>query len=609
MKSIAPVALLLILFACDYEPDGENLVVHPQPDASGMSIELTEATDTLFVFGNAVIQYNSITKNRPVKWFRAYLDGQLVGENYQSTSGTISLYTYGMATACHSLKIELVTGSGTGSLADQFGAEDFHLERTYVLCIDNSAPDPVAITSIRRVDGTLEVQWEKSKEPMFQNYKIFKMLYNQVGQFYEGHWSKEITDRNTTSLRDSTFIGGKVKYVIYLSASDQFSVGPEKEFEDPYDVNAQWQWGQKTSGKITWNKTKYYKNFTSYDVSFVNGIGDPIVYSVTNINDTTMTIDSKLVFSAVGRVTVKAYPVRIDNYHNDFAYGHVEGLRLGTPFPWYVYFDTDQTLYNQSLDRYFALQFSSQMDLVRIDPATNTIEQSLYIPISSNFLLSQNGQHLYVMQGDNFTKRDPLSFSIIQGYNVSTLCGPSGGINWTGSISGNNRLALSNASGSYVLDMNTFSLIQQWPFDPMPIQISPTGTFVLQGNNLLKWNSTQYVSVAALGDARTRIFVGNDSKLLLDKIDHVEVYNLATLSIEKNIILDGGLKLHYDPVSGMFGGYTDPSKDGKPLRYCLYKLDQSEKITEFPVAGAMMLMNNSMVASDGAIIPVSFYYP
>ena len=151
--------------------------------------------------------------------------------------------------------------------------------------------------------------------------------------------------------------------------------------------------------------------------------------------------------------------------------------------------------------------------------------------------------------------------------------------------------------------MNNFSLIQQWPHELKTIQISATGTFIVRGNDILKWNSTQYVAAGTVGSARQRIFIHNDAKVLVDKVNRVEVVNLNTMAIERTITLDDINTLRYDPVSGLIGGISD-----YPWRFSLYSLNDNEKIKDFPVAGAIVLMNNSLV-TPGHILPLSFYYP
>jgi hypothetical protein len=239
-------AVFLFSVSCDYEPMGEHFVVRPQPDATGMSVTLTETSDTVKAYGNAEIFYESIIQNKEVRYFQAYLNGESVLTQVLGT-GSFFLYTSSMADGCYTLRIEINTSSGTGSLADVRQLEDLRVSRTYVLCVDNSKPKPVAITSIARVDGTLELQWEKYTRSNFQRYILIKYCYNQGFNYYEPHWTKEITSNEITSLRDSTFIGGKVKYFISVIGANQESDAAEREFEDPYDLDVTWAWVDKTN--------------------------------------------------------------------------------------------------------------------------------------------------------------------------------------------------------------------------------------------------------------------------------------------------------------------------------------------------------------------------
>lgn len=608
MKSIVlAVASFLILLSCDYEPAGEHFVVRPKPDATGLSVELTDTSDTLFVYGNAEIRYSSIIQNRRVIMFRAFLNGEAFGSHNQQ-SASVFLNTLDWSDGCYRLRLELIVSSGTGSLADVNGQEELRVEKDYVLCIDNSGPDPIDITSIRRVDGTLELVWEKSSERFFKYYTIVKSSFDQASQRFEIHWIKDINDRETISFRDSTFIGGQVKYSVSVGAANQHGGGAEKTFVDPYDVNPTWEWVDSNNIKLTWRRTKYYKNFTSYSISFSYNSFDDRIFSVTNVDDTTLTLDLQLAFPRTKALTVITYPVVIDNFHHEYVYGHSNDIYLGKAFPWYradIY--EDKSIYNETLDKYFAKAWTGfKTELVKINAQTNEIEQSYEVDVMDEILISDNGQYIYIRRGDSFFRLDPVTLTFAQYFNIFTICGPCGGPN--GSISDNNRLAVTDAGGSYVLDLTTFSIVQQWPFEEKTVQISPSGNFVIRGNEILKWNSSNYVLAGSTGGStRQRIFIQNDAKVLLDKISHVEVLNLTTMSVEHTITLDKGYNLRYDPVSGLLGGVTDPFTN-QPRLFNLYTLTSNEKVKEFPVAGGVILMNNSLV-TPGYIAPLDHYYP
>lgn len=608
MRRIFISIVIISIVSCDYEPEGEFFVALSKPNSNGMSIELTgDTNDTLFVYGNAEIIYKSIIQNREVKYFQAFLNGQSIWTQVMA-SGSFFIYTPNYGNGCYSLQIEVNTFSGTGSLADKRGQETLRISKNYVLCIDNSKPDPLAITSIQRVDGTLELIWTKYTKPNFQKYTVTKYCYNQAFQYYEPHWIKEITSREINVLHDSSFIGGKVKYFISVMANNLESDLVQREFEDPYDLDITWEWVDNTNIKFTWRRTPYYKNFSAYTITFRFDDDDTREFEVNNVNDTTLTCDARLTFARTKLVNVVAYPFRVDTYHFDYIYDNTI-FHLGTSFPWYaadVY--EDKSVYNLPLNKYFAIQPSAGgYELIRIDPVTNEPEQAFAVVSGSEFLLSDNGQFLYVAKGDNFIRLDPENFSVIQNYNVSSICGTNSGYNWLSSLSGNNRLALTNAAGSFVLDMNTFSLVQQWPYDSKTIYISPTGKYLIRKGDILQWNATQYEQTGTIGTSKNQIFIDADNTLLLDKINTLEVINLNTLTINRTIILEQGYNLRYDPVSGLIGAITDPYSSG-PRKFYLYNLNSNEKIKDFSIAGGIVLMNNSLI-TPGYILPLSFYYP
>jgi hypothetical protein len=450
--------------------------------------------------------------------------------------------------------------------------------------------------------------WEKSSERHFKYYTIVKYLYNQASQLFEPHWIKDINNRETVYLRDSTFIGGQVKYYLSVTAN-QGSEPTEKTFVEPYDLNPTWEWADNKNIKLTWRRTKYYKNFTSYAISFSYNSFDDRTFSVTNVDDTTLTLDPQLPFPRTKALTVITHPVVIDNFHHEYVYGHSNDIYLGKAFPWYradIY--DDKSIYNETLDKYFTRHWTGvRTELIRINAQTHEIEQAYEVDFMDDILLSNNGQYLYIGRGGGYFQIDPLTFTFLQYVDVSALCGNNGNTFWKSSISDNNRLALTNANGNFVLDLTGFFIVQQWPFEQKPIEISPSGNFVIRGNEVLKWNSSSYVLAGNTGNTKQRIFIQNDAKVLLDKIAHVDVLNLTTMTVEHTITLDKGYNLRYDPVSGLLGGITDPFTS-QPRLFNLYSLTSNEKVKEFPVGGGVILMNNSLV-TPGYITSLDHYYP
>lgn len=608
MRSVVfTVVILFVIISCDYQPNGEFNVVLPEPDPAGMSVALTESKDTISLWGYAQISYRSVLQNQESKFFRAYLNDEQVVSGPTGQPESFSIYTYNLDNGYYSMRIELDVTTGTGSLGEKRQLEYIHLSKTYVVYIDNDPPDPVEITSVRRVDGTLELTWRKYAKPNFIKYSISKYDYNPYYQYFVLHWTREITDNEIQSFRDSAFIGGKVKYAVTVLAGEKQSV-TEKEFEDPYDLNVQWEWVDKTNIKFTWRKTPYYRNFTSYSISFLLDDPDTRVLTVDNVNDTTLTFEARVIFPRTKYARVMSDPNNLETYYRSFAHGDAV-FYLGNPFPLYsadyYYYDHDHCVYNASLDKYFATQIISydRQKLMRINSTTYEIEEEVET-FGNQFVLSDNGQHLYAISGGSFTKFDPLDFSVSQNYDVSQVL-HFNATQWLNSLSNNNQLAIWNITGYYVLDMNTFSLVQQWPYESQKMTISSTGMYIMLGADLLQWNSSQYVKVGTFSSSNKAVFIEDDNRLLLYKNSSIDVINLNTLTLERTIATEV-FNLRYDPVSGLVGGGSEPYSNNA-FKFYLYSPNSSDKVAGFNIDGGM-LMNNSLVL-PGFVLPLSQYYP
>ena len=172
--------------------------------------------------------------------------------------------------------------------------------------------------------------WNKYPKFNFEKYYLVKSyLYPGTDQ-YAIHWVKEITDKSTTSLRDSTYVGGKIKYAIEVRAGMQQSESDEKYFEHPFDLSLTSEWTDKNNIKFTWRKTPFYKNFSSYEVNFTHG-PDTRAFVINDVGDTTLTVDAQITYAESKTISLVVYPVRPNPYHYDFIYAHTTFYH-GPPF-------------------------------------------------------------------------------------------------------------------------------------------------------------------------------------------------------------------------------------------------------------------------------------
>ena len=173
-------------------------------------------------------------------------------------------------------------------------------------------------------------------------------------------------------------------------------------------------------------------------------------------------------------------------------------------------------------------------------------------------------------------------------------------------LSNSNLLALSSGGKSYVLDMNTATILQEWTngAGDSRVSISPDGGYLIRGGLIYAWNGSRFLESVGTYNATSIIqyLFKNDEKLILARAGTIDVVDLATGTLETEII-SPARDLSYDPVSGLLGGRDS---DGK---YYLYTLTSPSPLISFDIIGNIALYNNQLIAGSGYIIPLSFFYP
>lgn len=593
------ISLVLIIFSCDFEPEGTVFAEISSPNTSDLSIEIPlNTTDTIFLFKPTQISYRSILGTHNAKLIRVLLNGEKILTS-ANPSGLFDFHTPNYPTGIYKLTIELYATGGSGSLADTEGKEEVSVKREYTLNIDRAAPNQISFTTLGLENGSLKVSWVKYTRRNFQYYHVYKYCYNTFGKQYEPCWSKQLGDQEITSLVDSSFIGGKVKFRIAVHGADQTSAFAEKEFEAAYDLKLTWQWLDNDQLKLTWTKPPCYSSFTSYQLTY-GPADDKEVIKVEKVLDTTLVINPQLKFGGYLNFTLAANPYRINSYNLDYVWSQAAVYR-GTKFP---SIQNANLAYNPVLGKYFIVRPKgyNKYELVRVN-IDNSEEQKQDIPKQA-VSLSENGAHLYLVEGSILKKIDPLTFTTINTFDLTTL--EKTWADWTFNISDNNILAATNYGGTYIVDMSNFQVTQKLPYDFSTI-LSPDAKFLLRRGEILEFEGGEYVKKMSIPESFSadRQFI-SDNRLLLPLGGTLLVIDLQTFSIVNKILVEGAYQ-RYDPVSGMASSISTQFDFG-PKRIFLYTLDKKEAVKAIEITGNVRLVNNSLVA-DGLITPLSSYYP
>lgn len=591
--------LILLMFSCEYEPGGTVFTEVESAITNDISIEIPLNTkDTIFLFQPAQISYRSILGGHEVKHIRVSLDGESLFTSGNAT-GSFGFHTPNFPSGFHRLTIELYATGGSGSLADVEGKEEIIVQREYTLSIDREAPGPVPISNIILENGFVKVSWAQYTRKNFQRYYLQKYCYNTFAEKYEPCWYKRLGNQFVTTLTDSSFVGGKVKYRIAAYGADQVGPYSEKEFEVASDPQISWEWLNNDELKLTWRKPACYSSFTSYVIDY-GPYDRRETITVDKLLDTTLIIKPNLKFAAYLDVFLRVNPYRINTYSMDYVSSRTAAF-LGTKFPTFF---NGRVQFNQGLNRYFIVRpINGVYNLIRVNPDDNYEEQRVEIR-TRNVSISRNGAHLLIANGNTLTRIDPLTLTAMETFDLATL--EAAYAEWTFNVSDNNILSATNYGGTYIVDLSDFHVIQELPFDFSTI-ISPDGNYLIRRNEILALENGQYVSKMSILDNSHsgRQFISNN-RLLLPAGGTLLVIDLNSFSVINRILVEGAYQ-GYDPVSGLASSVSTQF-DAGPRRMFLHSLDMKEAIKTIEIAGSVTLMNNALVA-DGLITPLSSYYP
>jgi hypothetical protein len=293
IRRIGLIALLLLMvsfYSCEYETDKVymrtvNRDVKP-PEITVVDLDL--ADDTIFLFNGREVNFRFTSSDQKINAVVFKVDGEK--ETVYDSENGVFLLDYGqMYEGEHTLLLEVITSSGTGSIADILGVEGYIYSKSWIL---NVYKDYNAELDTRAKDGCLNFSWEKYPAGDFREYIIYR----------EKGYNNKIEIGRTVSLEftDCSYVGEGGRYFVeVLKKNGQlFSWGyVELDAELPVlsfigTVNNEYI--------IKWSKSKYYNAVDIVYLSVNHGIESGWNYvkvkETRDPEDTTWTVTASYIF-------------------------------------------------------------------------------------------------------------------------------------------------------------------------------------------------------------------------------------------------------------------------------------------------------------------------
>jgi hypothetical protein len=469
---------MVFLYSCEYQssevynrPINRN-IAPPQIQV----VELNIDEDTLFIYWSMEIKFKFHSDNQAIQGVRFSIDGVDMG-TVNSETGTFNIPGYNLGEGLHELSIDVYTASGTGSFADEFGAESFVFSKSWKMVIQDNY-EPVLTKSVE--DGLLHIKWKPYHASNFKEYII--------GKWGENSYESEITRTKTNEFTDSSYVGEQSRYYISVISKDNITYYSGEIYLNDELPKMYFTAGDSNKFLVKWSRPKYYNAVDSF-VIFQNNISDYYnttrVKSTHNINDTSCRITEGL-FGELAMFRLRLVPKKINIEYFPAAYDYFESKTqslLGFAFklPGYysyglrvnkdefIYYDCD------TLTRYSISQHRAVEKFVYPDPdGCHNCFENVRISGSGNFLISYVGctRDILLTRGSDlqqysvhklqYITRAQLSDMAVSDSGTAIVCNSNGGFTLY-------NLVTSTPIGYYGKNYNG-NYTQQ-------VKISPTGEY------------------------------------------------------------------------------------------------------------------------------------
>lgn len=617
----AVCVLVLFLIGCDslyYTPSGENRVFKEPP--ASPTVHLDVAGDTIEAWGRTRLGFSIDLKGNFFQEAYVVIDGDEAARVQRVTE--LEFDTRNYENGPHPFRAVFVVASGAESLAARLEAEKGVVVWEGTIVIDNSQPEPVAMTSAERKDGVLRLSWERVPQGRigFQKYEVYKSRTVES----EGVQIATIRQPGQTFYEDTTFVGGVGAYDVRVRASNKYSsFGRAITYEYSAAELRAPIYGANDQVRLSWAANPFTKAFVGYKLIRrpVSASGFEIVKETSNPTDTTFTATHDLFGARYDYELTTVWPLSVP------AYGNLRGERrvtIGNSVEW----DASFAHYLPAYDAYLRIDapsFDTTGRLKRYDANTKTLEaEGDLAPVpdatidSHGFVVRPDGLMGYRFGAQTIHAYDLKTLDRVATYDLSSFLPADLDLSSKVWVGNDERLfaelawysppTLYIGYAAVAIDLSTMSRIAFYdgtkggtPLDGEDVRdilhIAPTGNYVtaeLSGDQEFAVYEVRADTLHRIG-AKPRLRTIPLSSTFPDGDDHfagydrsegtVMIFRYSDLAKTRSFSVDSRLgNVEYDPARNQFGGLI--GAEGLEGRYRVYDSEGSVQ-HDLPVYGAV----------------------
>ncbi|GAB3811778.1 hypothetical protein GCM10028895_02210 [Pontibacter rugosus] len=556
------MALVCLLFSCDYSPSGKHFEeIDPEPQIVA-AISLNAQQDTVLVRGGTLLKFEVSMLGHKTFGYQIRFD-KWVLEEAEGLPDDLWFVSTQFPDGYYTLQLAVLTTSGTGSLADKYKLEAAEVYRTWVVYIDNTPASPIAISSITPEDGRLKIEWQPYKRKVLNKFELYRSKNG-----YNRELLATFTNPAHTSWIDSTYVGGPVTYDV-ITYPDAYSYnrtyGPAYAYHLPLPSIAQSTFDKDNNLILSFNASPLYNNVKHYELSYTNGMHSE---SIT-VTDTVASFQDPG-FGSNLELKLYTYPnIQPKNWSNNQAYTKTTVPGYGTAWGPYA-----GTLVPSPLTN---LIYSFSYDYLKIiDASTLKVTHERDIrnlqgisPGITKTVLSKNGRQLYSLLNGVIHKLDPATLQTVETFSIWELLGTSSysGLSLS-AVSDNSRLLVTTintwnyTSKVHVVDMALKKVVADATLTSYPpeAKISPDGNALKVGTTVLTAQADGSWQALSMSEQDKAALAFHPIKpwYAVKRSNSITFYAIASGAVERSVTTEAALTSYeIDAESGYLYGFAN----------------------------------------------------
>ena len=336
IKIVLLFLLVCFLHSCEYDPKGiyERNVTKDIPPPDIQIVDLNLDNDTVFLYAGIPVNFRFSSTNQEIRSVRFIIDDTIDKYTAYSNSGVFNVDYGEFIEGRHKLLLEIVTASGTGSIAEHMGAEGYLFSKTWELEVNNSYKSQVKASVS---NGLLKLVWPEYRSTDFKYYILYRVDFVND--------ATEIRKLVNHEFIDSSYVGEGGGYTInvYTQKGKLLTWGHIDIPEDLPELSIITT--ESNQYVLAMQKSKYYNAVDTFQISqsFNNGATYSKTNSIINPNDTALNLATSF-FGDQVNFKLKLVPKNKNIYYFEENYGSFESYlehELGFRFG-----DQNDNLYN-----------------------------------------------------------------------------------------------------------------------------------------------------------------------------------------------------------------------------------------------------------------------